>query len=151
MTRIKVRRTTMNKKALTMLILSYIFVTIAVAFTALDAYVSISSYALLFGDKDYSSFGEALGAALGGILLYVYTILLGIGILLFGILTLPFDIALLKINGKKWYSFVILGVAILCMVAAIAFVGMLPAISQAQEAAKSSSSAVESAEALLLL
>ena len=84
-------------------------------------------------------------------MLYVYTILLGIGILLFGILTLPFDIALLKINGKKWYSFVILGVAILCMVAASAFVGMLPAISQAQEAAKSSSSAVESAEALLLL
>ena len=140
----------MNRKALTMLILSCIFVTIAALLTALDAYVSISSYALLFG-SDPQNFGEALGAALGGILLYVYTILLGIGILLFGILTLPFDIALLKINGKKWYSFVILGVAILCMVAAIAFVGMLPAISQAQEAAKSSSSAVESAEALLLL
>ena len=140
----------MNRKALTMLILSCIFVTIAALLTALDAYVSISSYALLFG-SDPQTFGEALGAALGGILLYVYTILLGIGILLFGILTLPFDIALLKINGKKWYSFVILGVAILCMVAAIAFVGMLPAISQAQEAAKSSSSAMESAEALLLL
>ncbi len=140
----------MNKKALTMLILSCIFVTITALITALDAYVSISAYSLLLGG-DYESFGEALGAALGGILLYVYTILLGIGILLFGILTLPFDIALLKINGKKWYSFVILGVAILCMVAAIAFVGMLPAISQAQEAAKSSSSAVESAGALLLL
>ena len=140
----------MNKKALTMLILSCIFVTVAALLTALDAYVSISAYSLLLGG-DHESFGEALGAALGGILLYVYTILLGIGVLAFGILTLPFDIALLKINGKKWYSFVILGVAILCMVAAIAFVGMLPAISQAQEAAKSSSSAVESAEALLLL
>ena len=140
----------MNKKALTMLILSCIFVTVAALLTALDAYVSISAYSLLLGGG-HESFGEALGAALGGILLYVYTILLGIGVLAFGILTLPFDIALLKINGKKWYSFVILGVAILCMVAAIAFVGMLPAISQAQEAAKSSSSAVESAEALLLL
>ncbi len=141
----------MNKKALTMLILSCIFVTVAALLTALDAYVSISAYSLLLGDKDYASFGEAFGAALGGVLLYVYTILLGIGVLAFGILTLPFDIILLKINGKKWYAFVILGVAILCMVAAIAFVGMLPAISQAQEAAKSSSSAVESAEALLLL
>ena len=140
----------MNKKALTMLILSCIFVTIATLLTALDAYVSISSYMLLFG-SDPQNFGEALGAALGGILLYVYTILLGIAILVFGFLTLPFDIILLKTNGKKWYSFVILGVAIACMVAAIAFVGMLPAISQAQEAAKSSSSAVESAEALLLL
>lgn len=140
----------MNKKALTMLILACIFVTAAVALTALDAYVSISSYMLLFG-SDPQNFGEALGAALGGILLYVYTILLGIAVLAFGILTLPFDIALLKINGKKWYSFVILGVAIFCMVAAIVFVGMLPAVSQAQEAAKSSSSAIESSEALLLL
>ena len=140
----------MNKKALTMLILSCVFVTIAVLLTALDAYVSISSYMLLFGSHP-ENFGEALGAALGGVFLYIYTILLGIAILVFGFLTLPFDIILLKTNGKKWYSFVILGVAIACMVAAIAFVGMLPAISQAQEAAKSSSSAVESAEALLLL
>ena len=141
----------MNKKALTMLILSCIFVTVAVLLTALDAYVSISSYMLLFGSHP-ENFGEALGAALGGVLLYVYTILLGIAILAFGILTLPFDIILLKANGKKWYAFVIWGVAITCMVAAITFVGMLPAISKAQEAAKaSSSSAVESAEALLLL
>ena len=142
----------MNKKALTMLILSCIFVTVAFILTAFDAYVSVSSYMLLFGSNP-ENFGEALGAALGGVLLYVYTILLGIAILAFGILTLPFDIALLKINGKKWYSFVILGVAIACILAAIIFVGMLPAISKAQEAAKSasSSSSIESAEALLLL
>ena len=140
----------MSKKAITMLVLSCIFVTIAALLTALDAYVSISSYSLLFGSNP-ESFGEALGAALGGILLYVYTILLGIAIIAFGILTIPFDVILLKTNGKKWYSFVILGVAIACMVAAIVFIGMLPAISQAQEAAKSSSSAVESTEALLLL
>lgn len=141
----------MSKKALAMLILSCIFVTITALITALDAYVSISAYSLLLGDKDYASFGEAFGAALGGVLLYVYTILLGIGVLAFGILTLPFDIILLKTNGKKWYSFVILGVAIACIVAAIAFVGMLPALSRAQEAARSSSSsAIESAEALLL-
>ena len=140
----------MNKKALTMLILSCVFVTVAALLTALDAYVSISSYMLLFGSHP-ENFGEAFGAALGGVLLYVYTILLGIAILAFGILTLPFDIVLLKTNGKKWYSFVILGVAIACIVAAIVFVGMLPALSQAQESAKSSSSAMESAEALLLL
>ena len=142
----------MNKKALTMLILSCIFVALAVALTALDAYVSISSYTLLFG-SDPETFGEALGIALGGILLYVYTILLGIGIIALGILTLPFDIILLKTNGKKWYSITILAVAITCIIAAIVFIGMLPAISQAQEAAKaaSSSSSIESAEALLLL
>ena len=140
----------MNKKALTMLILSCVFVTVAALLTALDAYVSISSYMLLFGSHP-ENFGEAFGAALGGVLLYVYTILLGIAILAFGILTLPFDIVLLKTNGKKWYSFVILGVAVFCILAAIVFVGMLPALSQAQESAKSSSSAMESAEALLLL
>ena len=90
----------MNKKALTMLILSCIFVTAAFLLTALDAYVSISSYMLLFGSHP-ENFGQALGAALGGVLLYVYTILLGVAILTFGILTLPFDIILLKTNGKK--------------------------------------------------
>ena len=142
----------MSKKALTMLILSCVFVTIATLLTALDAYVSISSYTLLFGSNP-ESFGEALGIALGGILLYVYTILLGVGILATGILTLPFDIILLKTNGKKWYSIVILVVAIVCIVAAIVFIGMLPVISKVQEATKSSSSSssIESAEALLYL
>ena len=142
----------MSKKALTMLILSCVFVTIATLLTALDAYVSISSYTLLFGSNP-ESFGEALGIALGGILLYVYTILLGVGILATGILTLPFDIILLKTNGKKWYSIVILVVAIVCIVAAVVFIGMLPVISKVQEATKSSSSSssIESAEALLYL
>lgn len=140
----------MNKKALTMLILSCIFVTAAFVLTVLDAYVSFSSYALLF-DSHPESFGEALGDALGGVLLYVYTILLGIVILAFGILTIPFDLILLKENGKKWYAFVILGVAVACMIAAIVFVGMLPAVAKAQEAAKSSSSSIESTEAMLLL
>ena len=142
----------MSKKALTMLILSCVFVTIAVLLTILDAYVSISSYSLLL-KEDYESFGEAFGGVLGGILLYLYTILLGIVIIGFGILTLPFDIILLKTNGKKWYSFVILGLAIACIIAAIVFVGMLPAIAKAREAAEaaSSSKAAESAQALLLL
>ena len=140
----------MSKKALTMLVLSCVFVTIAVLLTALDAYVSISSYTLLFGSNP-ENFGEALGIAFGGILLYVYTILLGIAIVALGIITIPFDVVLIKTNGKKWYAFVILGAAIFCIVAAVTFVGMLPAISQAQEAAKSSSSAIESTEALLLL
>lgn len=141
----------MSKKALTMLIISCIFVTFAVILTALDAYVSISSYVLLFGSHP-ENFGEALGAALGGVLLYVYTILLGIAIFVFAVITIPFDVILLKENGKQWYSLVILSVAIACIVTAFVFVGMLPAISKAQEAAKaSSSSAIESAEALLLL
>ena len=142
----------MNNKAKTMLILSCIFVTITAFLLFLDCYVSISSYMLLFGSNP-ESFGEALGAALGGILLYVYTILLGVGILITGGLTLPFVISLLKINGKKWYSITILVVAIVAIVSAIVFVAMLPTISQVQEATKASSSSSnpESIEALLLL
>ena len=143
----------MSKKALTMLVLSCVFVTAAILLTALDAYVSISSYVLLFGSHP-ENFGEALGTALGGILLYVYTIILGVFVVINGLLTVIFDLVLLlKENQKKWFSFTILGVAALCIVAAIVFIGMLPAISKAQEAAKaaSSSSSIESAEALLLL
>ena len=142
----------MDKKSKTMLILSCIFVTIAVAFLALDCYVSISSYMLLFGGQPAENFGQAIGQALGGVLLYVYAILLGIAVIAFSALTLPFDIILLKANGKKWYSLTILIVAIVAIVAAIAFVAMLPIASQAQSAAKNSSSAIsESSQALLLL
>ena len=141
----------MSPKARTMLILSCIFVTITAFLLFLDSYVSISSYMLLFGSNP-ESFGEALGAALGGVLLYVYTILLGIGILVTGSLTLPFVISLLKLNGKKWYSITILVVAIVAMVAAIVFVAMLPTISKIQNATSSSSSSnPESIEAALLL
>lgn len=142
----------MSKKAKVMLILACIFATITVILVAFDAFVSFSSYAILFGSHP-ENFGEALGDALGGILLYVYTILLGIVVLICGAIALPFDIILLRINGKKWYAFVILGVVVTAMLMAIVFVAMLPAISEVQKAvqnANSSSSNPDSTAALLM-
>ena len=143
----------MTSKAKTMLILSCIFVTICALLLAYDAYLSISAYVLLF-NKDAANFGEALGQALGGVLLYALTIIFGIFVVASAAVSLPFSITLLKINGKKWYSITLLAFAVFAILAAITFVALLPVISQAEEAAKaasSSSSAIESAEALLLL
>ena len=141
----------MSNRARTMLILSCVFITIALLILAYDAYMSIGAYTLLFSGKA-ENFGEALGKAFGGLILYAMTILCSIGTILFAGVTLPFDIVLLKENGKKWYSITILVVAIVCIVAAITFVAMLPIISEAQSAANASSSSdPATSEALLLL
>ena len=141
----------MTSKARTMLILACIFITITLLLLAYDAYICFSAYSVLFGSHP-ESFGEALGAALGGILLYVVTIMFSIGVILGAILTLPFDIILLKINGKQWYSITILALAITAIVMAIFFVAMLPVISNIRDATQAtSSSSIESTEVLLLI
>ena len=142
----------MNKKAKTMLILSCIFVTLTAFLFLIDSYMSITTYMVLFGSNP-ENLGEALGLVFGFIALFAYTILLGIGVLIFGSITLPFVISLMKINGKKWYTLVILIFTIVAMASAIAYVCMLPIVSDIQEAAKqaNSSSNPSSASALLLL
>ena len=137
----------MSNKARTMLILSCVFITIALLILAYDAYMSIGAYTLLFSGKA-ENFGEALGKAFGGLILYAMTILCSIGTILFAGVTLPFDIVLLKENGKKWYSITTLVVAIVCLDVP----PDLPIISEAQSAANASSSSdPATSEALLLL
>ena len=142
----------MSKKSIIMLVFACIFVTVTAGLLVYDAFISFSSYMVLFGSHP-ESFGEALGDALGGILLYAYTIILGVCILISSAATLPFDIILMKINGKKWYSIAILSFVITAVVAAIVFVAVLPTIAHIQDAAKASSSSSSSApsESALLI
>ena len=143
----------MNKKSITMLVFACVFVTITAGLLAYDSFLSISTYTVLFGSHP-ENFGEALGTALGGVLLYVVTILFGVFILASVVATLPFDIILMKINGKKWYSLAILIFSIIAAILAIVYIVMLPVISQIESAAKASSSSssnIDSSSALLLL
>lgn len=141
----------MSKKAITCLIISCILVTITLGLFAYDSFLSFSTYSILYSNPE--SFGEALGAAFGIVILFAMTIILGIAILVSGGITLPFVISLLKMNGKQWYSLLILIFTIIAMVMAIGYVGMLPLISQAesasQAASSSSSSAIPNSTALL--
>ena len=143
----------MSKKAIIMLVFACVFVTITAGLLAYDSFLSISAYSVLFGSHP-ENFGEALGTALGGVLLYALTIIFGAFILASAAATLPFDIILIKTNGKKWYSMVILIFVIVAVVLAIAYVAMLPLISHLEEAAReasSSSSSIDSSSALLML
>ena len=135
----------MSKKSIVMLVFACIFVTVTAVLLVLDSITSISAYVILFGDQDAENFGEALGQALGGVFLFLYTILLGIGIVISCGITLPFLITSIKLNGmKKWYNIAILSFTILAFILAIVYVGMLPTISKIQEASSSSSSSVSS-------
>ena len=128
----------MSKKAKTFLILSCIFVTIASILSFLHLYLSYGVYSLIFTNAE--NLGEALGVVFGLIIFIAYSVLLGIGILISGGLTLGFVIPLIKLDGKKWYSLAIMIIAIVAICLAILAFVMIPVVSHAHEAASSSSS-----------
>ena len=142
----------MSKKAKTFLILSCIFVTIAALLSTLHLYLSYGTYSLIFTNAD--NLGEALGVVFGLIIFVAYSLLLGIGILVSGGLTLGFVIPLMKMEGKKWYSIAIMVVAIVAIALAILAFVMIPVVSDAHSAANSSSSSssepISESSALLL-
>lgn len=142
----------MSNKAKTFLILSCIFVTIAALLSTLHLYLSYGTYSLIFTNAE--NLGEALGVVFGLIIFVAYSLLLGIGILVSGGLTLGFVIPLMKIEGKKWYSIAIMVVAIVAIALAILAFVMIPVVSDAHNAASSSSSSssepISESAALLL-
>lgn len=142
----------MSKKAKTFLILSCVFVTIAALLSTLHLYLSYGTYSLIFTNAE--NLGEALGVVFGLIFFIAYSLLLGIGILVSGGLTLGFVIPLMKIEGKKWYSIAIMVVAIIAIALAILAFVMIPVVSDAHNAASSSSSSssepISESSALLL-
>lgn len=143
----------MNKKSIILLVFACLFATVTLGLLIYDSILSISTYNVLFFSNP-ENFGEALGSALGGVLLYALTIIFGVFILISVALTLPFDLILMKINGKKWYSIAILAFSIMAVIMAVVYVAMLPVISQIESAAKagsSSSSSFDSTSALLVL
>lgn len=145
----------MSKKAKTFLILSCIFVTIASILSFLHLYLSYGVYSLIFTNAE--NLGEALGVVFGLIIFVAYSVLLGIGILISGGLTLGFVIPLIKLDGKKWYSLAIMIVAIVAICLAILAFVMIPVVSHAHSEASSSSSSssseaiTESAKLLLMM
>ncbi len=125
----------MTKTSKVMLVFACIFVTLAFSLFAIQAYVELCSMGILF--KGETTFGDAIG----GIFIYIYSILLGIAAIVAGVVSLPFEIVLLKKVGKKWYSLTLLIVSIAVVVSAVLFFFLLPMVS---EAVNSSSSSVPS-------
>jgi hypothetical protein len=90
--------------------------------------------------KGETTFGDAIG----GIFIFIYSIMLGIAAIVAGVVSLPFEIILLKGVGKKWYSLTLLIVSIATIVSAVVFFFLLPAVSEAVNNATSSSSSIPS-------
>lgn len=143
----------MSKKSIIMLVFACVFATIALGLLVVDSYFSISTYTVLFGSHP-ENLGEAVGIAFGVVILYAMTIMFGIFIVASCVATLPFNIILMKTNGKKWYSIALLVFIIIATILAIVYVAMLPIVSKAEEAARASSSSssnIDSSSALLFL
>ena len=125
----------MTKTSKVMLVFACIFVTLAFSLFAFQAYVELCSMGILF--KGETTFGDAIG----GIFIYIYSIMLGIAAIVAAVASLPFEIVLLKNVGKKWYSLTLLIVSIAVVVSAVLFFFLLPMVS---EAVSNSSSSVPS-------
>lgn len=125
----------MTKTSKVMLVFACIFVTLAFSLFAFQAYVELCSMGILF--KGETTFGDAIG----GIFIYIYSIMLGIAAIVAAVASLPFEIVLLKNVGKKWYSLTLLIVSIAVVVSAVLFFFLLPMVS---EAVNNSSSSVPS-------
>ncbi len=124
----------MKRSSKTLIVFSCIFVTIAVLFLGGESlFIATSCHALFKPDAD-------IGDAIGGIFIYIYAILLAGGAIVSSIISLPFEIPLFKLVGKKWYNIVLLAVSIATILAAVGMVFILPTASSMAEAARSSSS-----------
>ena len=123
----------MTKTSKVMLVFACIFVTLATILLGAQAYIELGSMGLLFGE------GKGLGEAIGGIFLFIYSIMFGIAAIISAVVALPFDIVLFKNVGKKWYSLVLLIVTICIAVTAVGLFFLLPAVSEAVNHSTSSS------------
>ena len=134
----------MTKKSKTLLILSCVFVTIAVLLSFIHIMLSYGTYSIMFEKPE--NLGEALGEVFALIFFIAYSVIFAAGILIASGLTLAFDIPLLKINGKKWYSITILIVAIAAIVLAAFAIAMIPVVSRISTQMRNSSSSSSSSD-----
>ena len=138
----------MTKKSKTLLILSCVFVTIAVILSAVHLLLSYGTYSIMFEKPE--NLGEALGEVFALIFFIAYSVIFAAAILIASGLTLAFDIPLLKINGKKWYSITIMIVAIAAIVIAAFAIAMIPVVSKISTQTKNSSSSSSSTSAAMI-
>ena len=111
--------------------------TIAALFLGGESLFIAASCNALF--KPDASFGDALG----GIFIYIYAILLAGGAIISSIVSLPFEIPLFKLVGKKWYNIVLLVVSLAIIVTAVGLIFILPTITSIESATGSSSSSLQ--------
>jgi len=127
----------MKRSSKTLIIFSCIFVTIAALFLGGESLFIAASCNALF--KPDANFGDALG----GIFIYIYAILLAGGAIISSIVSLPFEIPLFKLVGKKWYNIVLLVVSLAIIVTAVGLIFILPTITSIESATSSSSSSLQ--------
>ena len=138
----------MTKKSKTLLILSCVFVTIAVILSAVHLLLSYGTYSIMFEKPE--NLGEALGEIFALIFFIAYSIIFAAAILVASGLTLAFDIPLLKINGKKWYLITIMIVAIAAIVIAAFAIAMIPLVSKIATKANNSSSSTSTSSVAMI-
>ena len=143
----------MSKKSITMLVLSIVFVTLALVALVFDGVITFGTLDFLNGGVQQEGLGGVIAIFAGGILMLAMCFLFLIAVIALASIALPFSIISLKSCGKKWYAIVILVINILIYLTAILFFTLLLTNNSNGGSSSSSSSAsesIKSAAALLL-
>ena len=124
----------MKKSGIIMLVFACLFVTTTLVLLVFTSLFSISSMMAIM--KKDGTFGDALG----GILLYIYDILLAIVTIVSAALILPFDLIMIgKMKINTWYTKTILIFAIAAIVVSLFFIFALPIMTALNPSSSSSS------------
>ena len=137
----------MKKSAVTMLVVSLIFVLITSVLLFFSTLFVMGTLNALY-KPDHTA-----GDVIGGIFLYLYLVLLCFGTVVAAVLILPFNlIMMIKMKIRKWYTITILVFAIVAIVASVLMFISVPVAQSIADAGKASSSSdPSSAVAALLL
>ena len=126
-----------------LLVFACLFVTVTGVFLTFEVITS-------FGTIDAIFFGNnTLGDVIGGLFLWIITIILGFCVVGSAVVTLPFAIVLMKKVGKRWYAMTLLIFTLSAIGLAVILAIAMPVISLSGGGSSTSSSA-SSAIALVL-
>lgn len=132
-----------NKKrlpvlAIVMIVFSAIFGLFTLVAFAFESFISWACIDVYYNGEN------SLGQALGAIILFVYSILVGIVTVVGGVVSLPFNIILLKKVGRKWYSLMFIIATAALIVFALLAMFIFPITSGINPASPNSSSSIPS-------
>lgn len=117
-----------------LLIFALVFVTVTSVLLFLEGLATFGSFDAIYkpGNNGWD--------VLGGIFFFIYVLMLAFFAIASAIATLPFDIILMKKEGKKWFNLAILIFSIAAIVLAVAMAAALPIVVKLSEALESNSS-----------
>ena len=126
----------MQKSSKIQLILSCVFVTVAFGFIFLEGLFIAGTIGIF--NSESTEFGEALGKAFGGVIMYAYAIACAFFGFVGSVTTIILDSLFIKKEKARWYTTVMLIASIVMILLSVLLLVLVPAIGSGGSSSSSS-------------